>query len=123
MSENASALPESADTLEDARTLALHYQSVAAQQGSKIMRLRIALQIIREFGGFGQGVHGGVMSTMAKWMDDGMDGPVTWPESVFFDTWAKSQGMSNVDGSVGCRLTAKLMSPPCRAEPRRKIDV
>jgi hypothetical protein len=102
------ALPESADTLEDAKTLALHYQSIASQQGSKIMRLRIALKIIREFGGFGQGFHGGVMATMCEWMDAGMDGPVPWPESVFFDTWAKGQGMSKVDGFVGYRMTAKL---------------
>lgn len=108
MPDETTKLPESADTLEDARTLALHYQSIAAQQGSKIMRLRIALQIIREFGGFGQGFHGGVMATMAEWMDDGMDGPLPWPESVFFDTWAKSQGMSNVDECVGYRLTVKL---------------
>lgn len=101
-------LPQSADTLEDARALALHYQSVAADQGSKIMRLRIALKIIREFGGFGQGFHGGVMLTMTKWMDDGMDGPVPWPESVFFDTWAAAHGMSNVGGFVGFRLTLKL---------------
>ena len=56
-------LPQSADTLEDARTLALHYQKIAAEQGSKIVRLRIALKIIREFGGFGDGYHAGVMLT------------------------------------------------------------
>jgi len=103
-----SELPQSADTLEDARTLALHYQKIAAEQGSKIMRLRISLQIIREFGGFGEGFHGGVMATMTKWMDSGMSDPVPWPESVFFDTWAEKQGMSNVDGCVGYRLTMKV---------------
>ena len=107
----ATDLPQSADTLEDARTLAIHYQSIAAKQGSKIMRLRIALKIIREFGGFGNSFHGGVMHTMTKWMDAGMDGPVPWPESVFFDTWATAQGMSNVDGFVGYRLTVNLVRP------------
>ena len=97
-------LPQSADTLEDARTLALHYQKIAAKQGSKIMRLRIALKIIREFGGFGDGYHAGVMLTMREWMDSGMDSPVPWPESAFFDTWAAAQGLSNVDGFVGYRL-------------------
>lgn len=109
MMDKTTKLPQSADTLEDARTLALHYQSIAAKQGSKIMRLRIALQIIREFGGFGNGFHGGVMATMTKWMDDGMDGPVPWPESVFFDTWATTKGMSNVDGFVGYRLTMRIV--------------
>jgi hypothetical protein len=108
MADNPTTLPQSADTLEDARTLALHYQSVAAQQGSKIIRLRTALKIIREFGGFGEGFHAGVMLTMTKWTDDGMDGPIPWPESVFFDTWAESQGMSNVDGFVGYRMTARM---------------
>lgn len=107
-------LPQSADTLEDARTLATHYQSIAAAQGSIIMRLQIALKIIREFGGFGQGFHAGVMLTMAKWMDAGMDGPIPWPESVFFDTWAAAQGMSNVDGFVGYRLTARMVRRDAR---------
>ena len=106
-----SDLPQSADTLEDARTLALHYQAVAAEAGSRIMRLRIAMKIIREFGGFGNGFHAGVMMTMTRWMDAGMDGPVPWPESVFFDTWATAQGMSNVDGFVGYRLTVNLVRP------------
>lgn len=69
------------------------------------MRLRIALQIIREFG-MDIGFHEGVMFTVREWIDAGMEGPVPWPESVFFDTWAKSQGMSKVDGAVGYRLTA-----------------
>jgi hypothetical protein len=109
-------LPESADTLDDARTLALHYQSIAAQQGSKIMRLRIALQIIREFG-MDISFHGGVMFTVREWIDAGMEGPVPWPESVFFDTWAKSQGMSKVDGAVGYRLTATMLPGDMGANP------
>jgi hypothetical protein len=120
-----SDLPQSADTLEDARTLALHYQSIAAEQGSKIIRLRIALQIIREFGGFGNGFHGGVTATMTKWMDNGMDGPVPWPESVFFDTWAASKGdeqhqwprrlqADNENGAFGC-LIENLKRPVLRS--------
>ena len=97
-------LPQSADTLEDARTLALHYQKIAAEQGSKIMRIRIALKIIRKFGDISNGYHAGVMLIMHEWMDSGMDSPVPWPESAFFDTWAAAQGMSNVDGFVGYRL-------------------
>jgi len=110
----SSDLPQSAETLEDARTLALHYQAVAAEAGSRIMRLRIAMKIVREFGGFGNGFHAGVMHAMTKWMDAGMDGPVPWPESVFFDTWAAAQGMSNVDGFVGYRLTAKMVKSDAR---------
>lgn len=115
--DKTTRLPQSADTLEDARTLALHYQSVAAEQGSKIMRLRVALQIIREFGGFGDGFHAGVCAVMTKWMDDGMDGPVPWPESVFFDTWAANKGMSNIDGFVAYRLTMRMV-PKCGAQSR-----
>jgi hypothetical protein len=100
--------PRSADTLEDARTLALHYQSIAAQQGNKIMRLRTALLILREFGGLGHGYHGGVMAVISRWLDGGMDGPILWPDSPFFASWATDQGMSNVDGAVGYRLKFKL---------------
>jgi hypothetical protein len=88
----------------------IHYQRAAARAGTQVIRLRIALKIIREFGGFGQGYHAGVMHTMTKWMDEGMDSPVPWPDSsVFFDTWARSQGMSNIDGHVGYRLTMRLV--------------
>jgi hypothetical protein len=76
-----------------------------------VIRLRIALKIIREFGGFGHGYHAGVMHSMTQWMDAGMEGPVPWPESVFFDTWAASQGLTNIDGHVGYRLTMKLEQP------------
>ena len=102
-------LPEAADTLENARTLALHYQTVAADCGSKIIRLRTALKIIREFGGFGNGFHATVCDVMTKWMDAGMDGPIPWPDSPFFAAWADDHGISNVDGYIGYRLTATLV--------------
>lgn len=102
------SLPQSADTLDDARRLALHYQSIAAVQGGKLLRLNVALKIIREFG-MDRGWHSGVMLTIKRWMDDGMDKPIPWPESVFFDEWAETQGMSNIDGHIGYRLTATLV--------------
>ena len=105
------ALPQDADTLENARTLATHYQTVAAQQGTQIIRLRIALKILREFGGIGEGFHGGVMATIKPWLDGDMKEPVPYPESVFFDTWAKRQGLSNIDGHVGYRLTMQMVRP------------
>ena len=102
-------LPASADTLEDARTLALHYQQAAATAGQRAMRMRFALLMLREFGGLGNGMHGGVMNTVRAWIDEGMTEPLPWPESPFFDDWAAKQGWSNVDGCVGFRLKMELV--------------
>ena len=101
-------LPQSADTLEDARALALHYQSVAASQGTACLRYRLALMILREFSGLGEGYHAGVTLTIKAWIDAGMDQPIPWPQSVFFDSWARTKGLSNVDGCVGYRMTMKM---------------
>lgn len=110
-----SDLPRDADTLENARALALHYQAIAAQQGTQIIRLRIALKILKEWGGLGEGFHAGVMETIKPWLDGDMKGPVPWPDSAFFDTWAAKEGLSNCDGFVGYRLTATLtLTPPAR---------
>jgi hypothetical protein len=107
-----SDLPPDADTLENARALALHYQSTAAAQGTQIIRLRIALKILREFGGLGRGFHAGVMATIKPWLEGNMQGPVPYPRSVFFDEWAASEGMSNVNGHVGYLLVAKCKTIP-----------
>jgi hypothetical protein len=101
-------MSEHSDELETARDLARHYQGVAAEQGNKIIRLRTALLILREFGGFGRFYHPVVTNIMRDWLEGSMDGPVPWPESQFFEAWAKTQGMSNVDGFVGYRFSAKL---------------
>ena len=104
-----SPLPLDGDTLENARALATHYQTVAAQQGIQIIRLQIALKILLEFGGIGEGFHGGVMATIKPWLSSDMKGPVPYPESVFFDTLANRQGLSNINGYVGYLLTAKMI--------------
>jgi len=101
-------LPESADTLEDARTLALHYQKCAAECGSKSMRYVWALMILREWA-LGQNYDARALITVRDWIDSGMNGPIPWPGGLFFAEWATERGLSNVDGYVGMRLTAKLV--------------
>lgn len=103
-----SDIPQSADTLEDARTLALHYQTIAAKQGGRLMRMHIALKIIREFG-MDLDFHADIMADIREWIDRGMNEPIPWPNSAFFELWAKGQGMSNINGSVGYRVTAKMI--------------
>jgi hypothetical protein len=109
-------LPANGDTLENARTLALHYQDAAAKCGQCAMRMRFALLMLREFGGMGNGWHGNVAYTVLEWIDEGMAEPLPWPGGAAFEKWAAERGWSNVDGCVGFRLTMKLEGATLNAQ-------
>jgi hypothetical protein len=100
-------LPQSADTLEDARTLALHYQQAAAKCGQHAMRMRFALLILREWSI--KHWSSNITMTVQEWIDAGMSGPIPWPGGAFFEEWAEEQGWTNIDGFIGIRVTAKLI--------------
>jgi hypothetical protein len=56
----------------------------------------------------GQNFHGGVVVTIRDWFDGGRQGPIPWPGGAIFEEWATREGLSNVDGFVGFRMTMKL---------------
>lgn len=77
--------------------------------GNKSLRMAIALQILRAWNHGTEGYHAGVVQAIHSWIDDGMDGPVPWPESPFFAEWAESKGYAKIDGKwVGFKFTVRL---------------
>lgn len=98
----------------------LDYQKIAAEQGTIIIRLRLALQVARAWGVNSEGFHADVAFEIAKWIDGGMKEPLPYFASPFFDSWAKQHGLSNCNGKLGYRLTAKITTSPPVAEPGEK---
>ena len=88
----------------------IHYQRAAARAGTQALRMRIALKILRAWG-IGQNWDVRAVITIRDWIDGGMDGPVPWPGGAFFEEWAAEQGLSNIDGHCGYRLTMQLEKP------------
>ena len=85
------------------------WREIAAQQGTRLLRLRLALQILRSWGGDApQGA--AVAVVIHRWIDAGMDGPVPWPDDPAFSHWAARQGLSNVGGTVGHWMFAPAAS-------------
>lgn len=72
------------------------------------LRMHIALRMLRAWNSGTAGFDAHVVSTVHKWIDDGMKGPIPWPKSPFFEEWAAVLGYSNIEGHVGFRFTAKL---------------
>lgn len=72
------------------------------------IRMHIALKVLRAWNSGTAGFSGDVVYTVNKWIDDGMKGPVPWPDSPFFAEWAEKNGLSNVDGYIGYRMTVQL---------------
>ncbi|SDF84513.1 hypothetical protein [Thalassobaculum litoreum] len=83
-------------------------RTVAAQQGTHILRLRLALKIAAAFGFQADGFDGRVSIDLRKWWNAGGTTPIPWPDNAFFEAWAKENGLSNVDGDVGYRFTVDL---------------
>lgn len=88
----------------------IRYQRAAARAGTQALRMRIALKILREWS-MGHRYSAHVVICVRNWIDDGMNGPVPWPGGAFFEEWAAEQGLSNVDGFCGYRLTMQLEQP------------
>lgn len=86
----------------DATAMALHFQAVAADQGSRLLRLRIALSVMLSSG------HGEAIGIVRKWFEGGGTGPIPYPEGALFKPWAEANGIANVDGFMGLRVKAEL---------------
>lgn len=74
------------------------------------LRMDLALKLLRAWG-MGQDYNAGVVMTVRDWIDGGMRGPIPWPGGAFFDGWAARQGLSNVDGFVGLKITMQIVEP------------
>lgn len=81
---------------------------VAAEQGSKILRLNLALTIARAWGLASDGWDWTAAIAIRKWADSDRSRPIPWINCPFFEEWATRQGLSNVDGHVGYRFTVTL---------------
>jgi hypothetical protein len=83
--------------------------SIAAKQGTTIIRMRFALLTLRAWSGLGDADFDAVVvGAVNDWIDGGMNGPVPWPDSPFFAEWALKRGWANIDGFIGFRFEAKL---------------
>ena len=83
----------------------------AEREGGPIngpLRMYIALQALRAWNSGTEGFEALTVSTINQWLDDGMKGPIPWPDSPFFAEWAEKRGYANVGGNIGFRFTAEL---------------
>ena len=87
-------------------------ERIAAEQGTTILRLRLALRIARQFGLYNRQYHAFIAGDLADWIDAGADKPIPYPPSPAFARWADAEGLANVGGHVGYRLIAHLTAEP-----------
>ena len=73
------------------------------------LRMFIALQVLRAWNNGSVGFDALVIATIHNWIDGGMQGPIPWPRSPFFEEWAAKRGYSCVDGFIGFRCTARML--------------
>lgn len=96
------------DRLRQLEAEVAHYRQITAEQGTKIIRLRLALRIARQFGLHGREYHAFVAGDLADWIDAGMDKPIPYPSSPAFAHWADREGLANVGGHVGYRAVVTI---------------
>lgn len=77
------------------------WRDIAAEQGTRLLRARVALCILRAWGGAADSRSAGVVAVVHRWIDAGMEGPVPWPPDPAFRAWAARLGMGEVAGHVG----------------------
>lgn len=77
------------------------WREIAAEQGARLLRLRVALHILRAWGGAGVPLSAGVVGVVHRWIDAGMEGPMPWPDDPAFRAWAARQGLGEVAGHIG----------------------
>ena len=95
-------------------------KKVAAEQGTQLIRMSIALRMAQRFGIHSEAFNAAVARTLADWVRLGDWGPVPYlGADPFFCEWAEAQGLSDCDGHVGYRATATLL-PAARAGQERK---
>jgi hypothetical protein len=84
-------------------------QERLAEQGTRLLRQGLALKMLRAWA-LGNDYDARVLVTIRAWIDaGGADHPIPWPAGGFFEHWARGNGISNVDGFVGYRMTGTLV--------------
>lgn len=76
------------------------------------IRMFIALKILRAWNSGTAGYDAAAVLAVNGWIDNGMKGPVPWPECPFFNEWAVCVGFSRVGDYVGFKFDVDLTSPP-----------
>jgi len=84
---------------------------------NRSLRMHIALTLMRAWNYGTNGFDSSVVMVINKWFDDGMQGPVPWPDGPFFAEWAGKHGYSNIGGFVGFRF--EVSTPPTEPEAPR----
>ena len=87
------------------------WRQIAAEQGTRVLRFRAALLILRAFGASAPGRSPAVVAVVNRWIDSGMVGPVPWPDDPAFRMWAAENGFGNVGGHVGAWADTVPRSP------------
>ena len=72
------------------------------------IRMFIALRLMRAWNNGTEGFDGLLVKTINDWIDGGMKGSIPWVENPFFEEWAKDNGYSRIDDSIGFRAMATL---------------
>ena len=80
------------------------WREIAADQGQRVIRMRVALQILRAWSG--RPTTDAIPAAIHGWIDGGMEGPVPWPEGAGFRSWAARAGLGNVGGYIGYWATS-----------------
>lgn len=113
MSDFQHAMQSATDTIADleARNAAL----IAAlqrceEQGERIIRMRIALLLARDWTMGGEGYSADVQHTLKEWIDGDTFPPLPWPKSPFIQEWCHKKGMENVNGNIGYSFQAKAIA-------------
>jgi len=76
------------------------WREIAAHQGTRLLQLRLALQILRTWSAV-EPHSAAVADVIHRWIDAGTEAPVPWPDDPAFFPWAARKGLSNVGESGG----------------------
>lgn len=87
----------------------IRYRDIAADQGTKIFRLRTALLLVAEFLCTDTPLE--IACIIADWVEDGMDNdkPIRWPTDPLVDRWLRQNGYNPVGGYIGMTATAEII--------------
>jgi len=72
------------------------------------LRMYIALRLLRAWNSGTAGFSADVVMIVNRWIDEGMKGPIPWPDNPFFEEWAEANGFVNIRGHVGFTLRVAL---------------
>lgn len=77
------------------------WRDIATDQGARLLRLRLALQILRSWSNGGASGSAPVARVIHGWIDAGMEGPLPWPDDPGFHAWAAREGLGRVGDHIG----------------------